>query len=78
MLLKKNISPKTHESTLRPLAKEYVKKGLLSKEAYDYLYDSRTLSNKSSYDYSLVFSEELTEKHILQAKKFIDEVEQLL
>ena len=56
LLLKNNISPKTHEGTLRQLAKEYVKEGLLSKEAYDYLYDGRTLRNKSSYDYSLVFS----------------------
>lgn len=55
-----------------------LKKGLLSKEAYDYLYDGRTLRNKSSYDYSLVFSEELAEELILQAEKFIDEVEQLL
>ena len=78
LLLKKDISPKTHEGTLRQLAKEYVKKGLLSKEAYDYLYDGRTLRNKSSYDYSLVFSEELAEELILQAEKFIDEVEQLL
>lgn len=78
LLLKNNISPKTHEGTLRQLAKEYVKEGLLSKEAYDYLYDGRTLRNKSSYDYSLVFSEELAEELILQAEKFIDEVEQLL
>ncbi|WP_292888921.1 HEPN domain-containing protein [Methanobrevibacter sp. UBA212] len=39
LLLKKSISPKTHEGTLRPLAKEYVKIGLLSKETYGYLYD---------------------------------------
>ena len=78
LLLKKDISPKTHEGTLRQLAKEYVKEGLLSKEAYDYLCDGRTLRNKSSYDYSLVFSEELAEELILQAEKFIDEVEQLL
>ena len=41
LLLKKSISPKTHEGTLRPLAKEYVKIGLLSKETYGYLYDAR-------------------------------------
>ena len=28
LLLKKDISPKTHEGTLRQLAKEYVKEGL--------------------------------------------------
>lgn len=78
LLLKKDISPKTHEGTLRQLAKEYVKEGLLSKEAYDYLYDGRILRNKSSYDYSVVFSEELVEELIFQAEKFIDEVEQLL
>ena len=37
LLLKKDISPKTHDGTLRQLAKEYVKEGLLSKESYDYL-----------------------------------------
>ena len=42
------------------------------------IYDGRTLRNKSSYDYSVVFSEELAEELILQAEKFIDEVEQLL
>ncbi|WP_295723724.1 HEPN domain-containing protein [uncultured Methanobrevibacter sp.] len=74
LLLKKDIFPKTHEGTLRQLAKEYVKEGLLSKESYDYLYDGRTLRNKSSYDYSTVFSEELAEELILQAETFIDEV----
>ena len=38
LLLKKDISPKTHEGTLRQLAKEYVKTGLFSKESYGYLY----------------------------------------
>ena len=41
LLLKKNISPKTHEGTLRQLAKEYVKTGLLSKESYNFIYNSR-------------------------------------
>lgn len=39
--LKKDISPKTHEGTLRQLANEYVKTGLLSKESYDFLYNGR-------------------------------------
>lgn len=62
LLLKKNISPKTHEGVLRQLTKEYVKEGLFSKESYDYLYDGRTLRNKSSYDYSIVFTEELAKR----------------
>jgi hypothetical protein len=78
LLLKKNISPKTHEGVLRQLAKEYVKEGLFSKESYDYLYDGRTLRNKSSYDYSIVFTEELAKELIVQAEKFINEVEMLL
>ena len=48
LLLKKGISPKTHEGTIRQLAKEYVKKGLLSKESYGYLYDARETRNDSS------------------------------
>ena len=59
-------------------AKEYVKEGLFSKESYDYLYDGRTLRNKSSYDYSIVFTEELAKELIVQAEKFINEVEMLL
>lgn len=78
LLLKKNISPKTHEGVLRQLAKEYVKEGLFSKESYDYLYDGRTLRNKSSYDYSIVFTEELAKELIVQTEKFINEVEMLL
>ena len=78
LLLKNDISPKTHQGTLRQLAKEYVKCGLLNKETYDYFYDARTLRNKSSYDYSVVFSEELAKELILEAEKFIDEVESLL
>ena len=31
LLLKKNTSPKTHSGTMRQIAKEYVKPGLLSK-----------------------------------------------
>ena len=78
LLLKMDISPKTHEGTLRQLAKEYVKTGLLSKESYDSLYESRETRNDSSYDYSKTFSEEEAENLILQAEKFINEVEALL
>ena len=78
LLLKKSISPKTHEGTLRQLAKEYVKEGLFSKETYGYLYDARETRNDSSYGYSKTFTEEDAEKLILQAEKFINEVETLL
>ena len=78
LLLKKGISPKTHEGTLRQLAREYVKEGMLSKESYGYLYDAREIRNDSSYGYSKTFTEEDAEKLILQAEKFINEVETLL
>ena len=78
LLLKKDISPKTHEGTLRQLAKEYVKTGLLDKETYNYLYNARETRNDSSYDYSKTFTEEDAENLILQAKKFINESETLL
>lgn len=78
LLLKKSISPKTHEGTLRQLAKEYVKTGLLSKKTYGYLYDARETRNDSSYGYSKTFTEEDAEELILQAEKFINEVETLL
>ena len=76
-LLKKGISPKTHEGTLRQLAKEYVKEGLLSKESYGFLYDACETRNDSSYGYSKTFTEEGAETIILQAEKFINEVETL-
>ena len=78
LLLKKGISPKTHEGTLRQLAKEYVKEGLISKESYGYFYDARETRNDSSYVYSRIFTEGDAEKLILQAEKFINEVETLL
>ena len=78
LLLKKDISPKTHEWTLRQLAKEYVKTGLLSKESYNFLYNARETRNDSSYDYSRTFSDEDAETLFLQAEKFINEVESLL
>lgn len=78
LLLKKDISPKTHDGTLRQLGKEYVKEGLLSRESYRYIYDARSIRNKSSYDYSMNFTEELAEELILNVEKFISEVESLL
>lgn len=78
LLLKKDISPKTHDGTLRQLGKEYVKEGLLSRESYRYIYDARSIRNKSSYDYSMNFTEELAEELILNAEKFISEVESIL
>ena len=78
LLLKKGISPKIHEGTLRQLAKEYVKEGLFSKESYSYLYDGRETRNDSSYGYSKIFTEKDAETLILQAEKFINEVETLL
>ena len=73
----KRAFPKTHEGTLRQFAKEYVKTGLFSKETYDYLYNACETRNDSSYDYSKTFTEEDTETIILQAEKFIKEVETL-
>ena len=58
LLLKKDISPKTHSGTLRQLAKEYVKEGLFSKESYDYFYNARETRNDASYTYSMTFDEE--------------------
>lgn len=78
LLLKKDISPKTHEGTLRQLGKEYVKEGLFSKESYNYIYEARSIRNKSSYDFSMDFDEDLAKELILQAEKFIAEVETLL
>lgn len=78
LLLKNDISPKTHEGTLRQLANEYVKTGLFSKESYNFLYNARETRNDSSYDYSRTFSDEDAETLILQAEKFIHEVETLL
>ncbi|WP_297981744.1 HEPN domain-containing protein [uncultured Methanobrevibacter sp.] len=78
LLLKKDISPKTHDGTLRQLGKEYVKEGLLSRESYRYIYDARSMRNKSSYDYSMTFTEELAEELILNAEKFISETESIL
>lgn len=78
LLLKKDISPKTHKGTLIQLAKEYVKEGLFSKEIYDYMHDAIAIRNDSSYDYSAIFSEEIAEELILQAEVFLDEVERLL
>lgn len=59
LLLKKDISPRTHGGTMRQLAKEYVKPGLLSKETFEFLNGGMADRNKSSYDYSVVFTEEL-------------------
>ena len=78
LLLKKDISPKTHGGTMRQLAKEYVKPGLLSKQTYEFLNSGMADRNKSSYDYSTVFSEEIAEKYICKAELFINEVETLI
>ena len=64
--------------TMRQLAKEYVKPGLLSKETYESLNAGMADRNKSSYDYSVVFTEEIAEKYICKAERFIDEAEALL
>ena len=78
LLLKKNTSPKTHSGTMRQIAKEYVKQGLLSKETYEFLNGGMADRNKSSYDYSAVFNEETAEEYIFKAKRFISEAEVLL
>ena len=77
LLLKKDISPTTHGGTMRQLAKEYVKPGLLSK-TFEFLNGGMADRNKSSYDYSVVFTEETAEKYICKAERFIDESETLL
>ena len=78
LLLKKDISPRTHGGTIRQLAKEYVKPWLLSKETFEFLNGGMADRNKSSYDYSVVFTEETAEKYICKAERFIDESETLL
>lgn len=78
LLLKKDISPKTHRGTMSQLGKEYVNTGLLSKKTYEYLNAGMADRNKSSYDYSAVFTEEIAEKYINKAEIFINEAEALL
>ena len=63
---------------MRQLAKENVKPGLLSKETFEFLNGGMADRNKSSYDYSVVFTEETAEKYICKAERFIDEAEALL
>ena len=78
LLLKKDIAPSTHGGTMRQLAKEYVKTGQLDKETYEFLNGGMADRNKSSYDYSAVFNENIAEKYINRAERFIDEAEKLL
>lgn len=78
LLLKKGISPKTHEGTLRLFAKEYVRNVLFSRRSFGFLYDARETRNDSSYGYSKIFSQEDAQVLISQAEEFIDEVETLL
>ncbi len=63
---------------MRQLAKEYVKTGQLDKETYEFLNGGMADRNKSSYDYSAVFNENIAEKYINRAERFIDEAEKLL
>lgn len=78
LLLKKDISPGTHRGTMRQLAKEYVKTGLLFKETYEYLNGGMADRHKSSYDYSAIITEKTAEKYIHNAETFINEAETLL
>lgn len=78
LLLKKDISPKTHKGTLNQLAKEYVNTGLFPREIYEYIDGGLAIRKKSSYDYSAVLTRELAEEYIDKAEKFIGEVELLL
>ena len=55
-----------------------MKPGLLSKQTYEFLNSGMADRNKSSYDYSTVFSEEIAEKYICKAELFINEVETLI
>ena len=77
LLLKRDFQEHMVE-LLRQLAKEYVKPGLLSKETFEFLNGGMADCNKSSYDYSVVFTEETAEKYICKAERFIDESETLL
>ncbi len=63
---------------MRQLAKEYVKTGLLSKDTYDFIKKGMADRNKSSYDYSAVFTEEIAEEYISKSEQFINETETLL
>ena len=74
---KRNIYTKTHDGVLRKLSK-CVKKGVFSRQCYGYLYDARDIRNKSSYDFSAVFSRELAEEIICNAEEFIQEIESIL
>lgn len=78
LLLKKGISPKSHEGVLRQLGKEYVKDGTFSKEVYKTFSYAKIARKDASYDFSVNFSKDLAQKTIWDAEKFIEEVEKLL
>ena len=51
---------------------------IVYKETFEFLNGGMADRNKSSYDYSVVFTEETAEKYICKAERFIDESETLL
>ena len=51
---------------------------IVYKETFEFLNGGMADHNKSSYDYSVVFTEETAEKYICKAERFIDESETLL
>ncbi|WP_296870298.1 HEPN domain-containing protein [uncultured Methanobrevibacter sp.] len=78
LLLSEGFSSKKHDTTLKQFSLEFVHKKGFDIETYKYYSNAKRRRNKSSYDYSVEFSEEEAEIRVSQAEEFIMEAERFL
>lgn len=78
LLLKNNIEIKSHTGVKQKLGKEFVLKGLISKEfakTFSLLSDYR---HKGDYDDLFDFDKEVVERLLIPVKDYINEIERII
>jgi len=78
LLLKKSIKTQTHKGVRQMFGLHYVQKGIISRESGKFFTDLYDRRQTGDYDDYIVYSKETVEALFIQAKVFIDQIEQIL
>ncbi len=78
ILLSKGIKAKTHKGTILEFGKNIVEKGLIPKEYGKWFAEALDTRLSGTYNIYAHFGEEIVEKLIERAEKFVKEVEKIL
>lgn len=77
MLFTEDYESKSHDNTLSEFGRIFLhESNKFNRDSYEAYYNSKKQRKKTSYDFTIDFTEEDAEKRVIQAEKFISDAEE--